>query len=136
MNLTLWYGPFNDPIADGRRFAELLDEIVRQRGMTCVQYVTIQNEVNLEGHWLPMCNYNQLYVALDEELKRRGLRDHIVIVSGDLVGTNQAIWFGNLAEYLGNLSDAYSIHVYWDYWDPEKLSPIERCEKGRGPSST
>jgi hypothetical protein len=122
VNLTLWYGPFNDPIANGKHFAELLDEIIRRRGMTCVQYVTIQNEVNLEGHWLPMCNYNLLYRALDEELRRRGLRDRITIVGGDLVGMNQGIWFNDLSNFLGDACDAYSIHIYWDYWDPEKLS--------------
>jgi hypothetical protein len=31
------------------------------------------------------------------------------------------VWFQYLADHMSDLLDAYSIHVFWDYWDTQKL---------------
>ena len=42
-------------------------------------------------------------------------------MGGDLVQTNQRAWFAYLGEHMTDILDAYSIHVFWDYWDVQKL---------------
>jgi hypothetical protein len=48
-------------------------------------------------------------------------------MGGDLVeapsplGQRQADWLAYMATHMGDLLDAYSIHVFWDYWDTAKL---------------
>jgi hypothetical protein len=49
-------------------------------------------------------------------------------MGGDLVrgpdtgAPNQAAWFQYLAAHMSDILDAYSIHVFWDYWDTTKLA--------------
>jgi hypothetical protein len=119
INVTHWRGPWPEPERQMADFAATLEELIRKRQLTAIRYVTIQNEVNYTK--IPFETYNLLYRSLDAELKRRGLRDRIKIVSGDLVGENQRAWFANLGQNLADVSDGYSIHVYWDYWDTAKL---------------
>jgi hypothetical protein len=39
----------------------------------------------------------------------------------DLVAADQQDWFDYAASHMSDLLDAYSIHVFWDYWDTAKL---------------
>src|SRR4051794_12945293 len=68
VNLTLWYGPFPQPEESGRQFARLLDDLVNRQGLSCVRYVTIQNEPNSTK--MTAATYCALYLALDDELRR------------------------------------------------------------------
>ena len=44
------------------------------------------------------------------------------LVRGPDVGApNQDAWFQYLATRMSDILDAYSIHVFWDYWDTQKL---------------
>jgi hypothetical protein len=69
----------------------------------------------------------ELYRQLDRALRDRGLRSQIRLLAGDLVGTRsptgqtQEDWFRFMAVHMTNWVDAYSIHIYWDYWHPAKL---------------
>jgi hypothetical protein len=97
--------------------AEILDRLINQEHLAAIKYVTIQNEPNDYEDKLNHDKYVAIYTAFDEALRRRGLRDRVKIVSGDLVGTNQARWIQMLGSRLSKVSDGYSIHAYWDYWD-------------------
>ena len=119
INVTHWRGPWPEPEKHMAAFAATLRELIRGHGLTSIRYVTVQNEPNTTK--LTLDAYNRLYRALDGELKRLGLREKIDIVSGDLVQDDQREWFENLGGQLAGVSDAYSIHVYWDYWDTAKL---------------
>ena len=121
INLTNWYGPWVDPQNQMRAFAATLDELINQRKLTAIRFVTVQNEPNLHEDKISKEKYIALYRALDAALKDRQLRDKIQIVSGDLVQDNQQLWFKSIGENLADVSDGYSIHVYWDYWDTPKL---------------
>lgn len=107
------------------RFAEVLADLVENRGIKKLKWVTIQNEPNATK--ITMDNYEQLYRLLDAELTRRGLRKRIAFMGGDLVGRSregtppQEEWFNFLATRMPDVLDAYSIHVYWNYWDTRKL---------------
>jgi hypothetical protein len=119
INVTAWRGPWPEPEKQMAAFAATLDQLVRAEKLSAVRYVTVQNEPNTTK--ITFETYNRLYQSLAAELKRRGLRDELQIVSGDLVQDDQRTWFENLGENLAGVSDGYSIHVYWDYWDTPKL---------------
>jgi hypothetical protein len=119
INVTLWYGMRNDPAKQMADFALVLQRLIKQEKLTAIRYVTLQNEPNL--HDFPKDTYTTLYRALDANLKKLGLRDHLKIISGDLVSNNQQEWVAILGTSLASVSDGYSIHAYWDYWDTPKL---------------
>jgi len=119
INVTPWRGPWPEPEKQMAAFAATLDELIRKEKLAAIRYVTLQNEPNTTK--ITFDTYNRLYQSLDAELKRRGLRKQIQIVSGDLVQDDQRKWFENLGQNLAGVSDGYSIHVYWDYWDTPKL---------------
>jgi hypothetical protein len=102
------------------QFAAVLDNLVRSRGFTNIRWVTIQNEPNTTN--LPMTLYETLYRELHAQLAARGLRGQIGLMGGDLVQMNQRIWFRYIAEHMSDILDAYSVHIYWDYWDTAKLA--------------
>lgn len=128
INVTFWYGPWTNPEAQMKRAAELINGWITERHLTAIKYVTIQNEVNDEER-MPPEKYTLLYRTFDAELKRLNARDKIKIVSGDLVSNHQEFWFPHIAKTIGDISDGYSIHAYWDYWDTEK--PLVRLNGPR-----
>jgi hypothetical protein len=81
----------------------------------------VQNEPNLHEDKISKELYARLYLTLDAELKRAGIRDKTRVISGDLVQDNQQDWFTFLGQKLSGASDGYSIHAYWDFWDTDKI---------------
>ena len=75
-----------------------------------------------------------MYRALDRHLTAAGAREQIRFMGGDLVQTNQRAWFQYMATRLADLLDAYSVHIYWDYWDTAKftrrLTEVQRIVAG------
>jgi hypothetical protein len=69
--------------------------------------------------------YEKQYRDLDPLIQ--SIRGQVKYMGGDLVrgpdtgAPNQDVWFRYLAEHMSDLLDAYSIHVFWDYWDTQKL---------------
>jgi hypothetical protein len=125
VNVTWWFierAPNDDPAVqqnlmqqDMREFADTLIDLVKNHGLTAVQQITIQNEVNTS--WVKPDLYEQYYRLLDQYLRDAGIRDHIKFVGGDLVINNQLTWFTYLAEHMGDILDGWSVHIYWNYWD-------------------
>lgn len=113
VNITWWHGPYNNISQQMQDFADVLYDLVVTRGLSCVQYITIQNEVNSTA--ISQSTYEQLYRALDVDLDNYGIRDDIKFVGGDLVRTNQQSWFNYMDDNMADVLDAYSIHIYWDY---------------------
>ena len=112
-------GPFMN------RFAAVLEDLVRVRGLTNVRWVTVQNEPNTPGLQITTDQYNALYRALDAELVARGLRQQIGLMGGDLVESSgardQRVWFQYMAHNMNDILDAYSVHIYWNYWDTARM---------------
>ncbi len=56
-----------------------------------------------------------------------GLRDQIGLMGGDLVesssvvGSNHRLWFQYMAQNMNDILDAYSVHIYWNYWDIPRM---------------
>ena len=113
------------PTVSMARFAGVLEELVEQQGLENVRWVTIQNEPNTAGIALTLAQYEALYRALDAELTARGLRDHVKLMGGDLIegagARHHTIWFEYLAERMSDVLDAYSVHIYWNYWDIPRM---------------
>jgi hypothetical protein len=107
------------------QFAAVLEDLVEARGFTNVRWVTVQNEVN--STIITPAQYNALYRALHAELVNRELRDDIGLMGGDLVengtapGSNHLNWFRYMAENMNDILDAYSVHIYWNYWDIPRM---------------
>lgn len=106
-------------------FAAVLDDLVQTRGFTNIRWVTIQNEPNTT--LVTLEQYNALYRALHAHLLARGLRDQIGLMGGDLVesssvvGSNHRFWFQYMAQNMNDILDAYSVHIYWNYWDIARM---------------
>jgi hypothetical protein len=115
INATHWHGPHRPVETSAQNMVNLLDDYINHRGLTAIQYVTLQNEPNL--HNFDMQRYNALYRAFDERLRKAGLRERIKIIGGDLLHEGQEKWFKNLDENLSGILDGYSVHMYCDYTD-------------------
>jgi hypothetical protein len=63
----------------------------------------------------------------DARLRAAGVREQLRFMGGDLVGTvsplgqTQDQWFAFMASRMADLLDAWSVHIYWDYWDTPKI---------------
>jgi hypothetical protein len=116
-----------DPDLYMGQFAAILDDLVRTRGFTNVRWVTVQNEPNATAVTLEQ--YNALYRALHAQLVARGLRGQIGLMGGDLVengpasapNPNHRVWFQYMAANMNDILDAYSVHIYWNYWDIPRM---------------
>ncbi|MFL5944835.1 MAG: hypothetical protein ACJ74D_02300 [Gaiellaceae bacterium] len=118
INVT-WQGGTFQP----QRFADVLIDLVQRRGITHLRWVTLQNEPNRTR--MSMEAYEKQYRDLDPLIQ--SIRGQVRYMGGDLVRgpdtglPNQDVWFQYLATHMSDLLDAYSIHVFWDYWDTAKL---------------
>jgi hypothetical protein len=124
INVT-WQGsgvPF--ALANMSRFADVLAERITALGIGEL-WVTLFNEPNSTR--ITLVQYEQVYRLLDAELRARGVRNRVHFMGGDLLGTtsplgqSQAQWFTYLADNMGDLLDAWSVHIYWEFWDAAKI---------------
>ena len=118
INIT-WQGGTFQP----QNFANVLLDLVRNKGITHLKWVTLQNEPNRTR--MTMDVYEKQYRDLDPLIQ--SIRGQVKYMGGDLVrgpdtgAPNQDVWFQYLATHMSDILDAYSIHVFWDYWDQQKL---------------
>jgi hypothetical protein len=107
-----------------KQFADVLYDLVRNRGYTNIRFATIQNEPNNAPN-LTLDQYRLLNEALDRELKARSLREQIGIMAGDLVENgrvgNHRVWLDYIVDNMSSIVDAYSEHIYWNYWDLPRM---------------
>ena len=119
VNITFWHGPYPDPSAEMKAFADVLYDLVSKRNLAAVQFVTIQNEVNSTK--VTFAEYEHLYRLLDSDLHANGIRHRLKLIGGDLLLEDQADWFSYLGRHMSDVLDGYSVHIYWDYRDTNKL---------------
>jgi hypothetical protein len=114
-----WQGGTLQP----QKFADVLLDLVRNKGITHLRWLTLQNEPNRTR--MTMEAYEKQYRDLDPLIQ--SIRGQVKYMGGDLVrgpdtgAPNQDVWFQYLATHMSDILDAYSIHVFWDYWDTQKL---------------
>ena len=106
-----------------QKFADVLLDLVRNRGVTHLRWLTLQNEPNRTR--ITMDAYERQYRELDPYIQ--SIRGQVKYMGGDLVrgpdtgAPNQDVWVQYLATHMSDILDAYSIHVFWDYWDTQKI---------------
>jgi hypothetical protein len=120
-NPTLWMS----------RFADVLQDLIVNRGLANVRWVSIGNEpntVNAAGNAsITLPQYEALYRALDAQLRARGLRSHVGLIGGDLVQNTEDTpnghreWFDYMVTHMNDVLDAWSEHIYWNYDDPQRM---------------
>lgn len=103
------------------QFANELTELLTQRGISKLKWVTLRNEPNSEHAEMDKGLYARCYRQLHDELTRTGVRSQIGFMGGDLLRNKQREWFTFLANEIADLLDAYSIHVYWQHGEPQKI---------------
>jgi hypothetical protein len=124
INITWQGSSFAFARANMARFADVLADLLKNDGVDSL-WVTLFNEPNSTS--LTLAQYEQVYRLLDGSLRDLGVRDRVHFMGGDLVGTtsplgqSQVDWFTYMAGHMGDLLDAWSVHVYWNFWEPEKI---------------
>jgi hypothetical protein len=119
-----WQGG-NLDVAGGnvQRFADVLIDLVKNRGVTHLRWLTLQNEPNRTR--LTPEQVEAEYRALDPYIQ--SIRGQVKYMGGDLVrgpdtgAPNQQVWFDYMAQHMSDILDAWSIHVFWSYWDTQKI---------------
>jgi hypothetical protein len=106
-----------------QRFANVLIDLVKNRGITHLRWLTLQNEPNRTR--LTPDQVEAEYRDLDPYIQ--SIRGQVKYMGGDLVrgpdtgDPNQQQWFDYMAQHMSDILDAWSIHVFWDYWDTQKI---------------
>lgn len=118
INITWQGSTFAFAMRNMGRFADELDSLLAGLSIDYL-WVTMFNEPNTTQRTLP--EYEQVYRHLDQLLRERGIRDRIRFMGGDLTRQSQAEWLRYMARNMGDLLDAWSVHVYWDFWDTGKI---------------
>jgi hypothetical protein len=131
INITWQGGTLSVAAGTVQKFANVLLDLVRNRGVTNLRWLTLQNEPNRTR--MTMQQYETQYRELDPYIQ--SIRGQVRYMGGDLVrgpdagSPNQAAWFQYMATRMSDLLDAYSIHVFWDYWDTQKI--VDRLKEVR-----
>jgi hypothetical protein len=117
INITWQGGRLDTASGTIQKFANVLLDLVKNRVITHLRWLTLQNEPNSTK--LTPAQVETEYRQLDPYIQ--SIRGQVRFMGGDLVRTNQQAWFEYMASHMSDILDAWSIHVYWDYWDTQKL---------------
>jgi hypothetical protein len=123
INITWQGGTLDVKGGNVPRFANVLLDLVQNRGVTRLRWLTLQNEPNRTR--LTPEQVEASYRELDPYIQ--SIRGQVKYMGGDLVrapdtgAPNQQLWFDYMAQHMADILDAWSIHVFWDYWDTQKL---------------
>ena len=117
INITWQGGTLSVKSGTVQRFAGVLLDLVQKRGVTNLRWLTLQNEPNSTK--MTPTQYEAQYRELDPYIAN--IRGQVHLMGGDLVQTSQDAWLTYMASNMADILDAYSIHVFWDYWDTAKL---------------
>jgi hypothetical protein len=133
-----WSGGYANIDSNMDRFADALAALVNT-GATNIRWVSLLNEPN-GPDWtpaVPLATYERMYRVLDQSLRGDGIRDQVKLMGGDLVQNNQKTWLTYMSTHMADVLDAYSVHIYWDYWDTAKLesrlNEIKAIDLSTGP---
>jgi hypothetical protein len=127
----------SDPVASMKRFADVLEQLVRTYNLTNLRWTTIGNEPNSpcartpaqggcpDPNQITLDQYAALYREINRQLVERKLRDQIHLMAGGFIESagirSQYKWVQWVAENMGSIVDAYAVHVYWIYDDSGRL---------------
>lgn len=110
--------------ADMQNFADTVNDLVKNHGITAIKYLAIQNEPSTVK-WIndDMPLYKYAYQQLENDLKQYGIRDQFKYMGDGLVlNGHEKDWYDFMSTQMNDLLDGWSEHIYWDYFDPGKIT--------------
>ncbi len=108
---------------DMQNFAATVNDLVKNHGITVIKELTVENEPDSVAYITGnMALYEYAYRQLDFYLTQDGIRNQIKLVGGDLVLNGQAPFFLYMAQHMDDVLDAWSEHIYWNYYDSEYMT--------------
>lgn len=117
----LYDSPADERYARG--IAGYLKEFIERRGYTCIRWLVVGNEPNLEivrRHSLDA--YVEMYRNVDAALREAGLRDRVGLTGPDSAGLGS--YYDQSIEKLAGLLDAFDFHLYAK-WEDTRTVPLE-----------
>lgn len=110
--------------ADMQNFADTVNDLVKNHGITAIKYLAIQNEPSTVK-WLndDMGSYKYAYQQLENDLANYGIRDQFKYMGDGLVlNGHEKDWYDFMSTQMNDLLDGWSEHIYWNYFDPSKIT--------------
>ncbi len=122
--------------ADMHKFADTIYYLLTNPDydITAIKYLDIQNEPSTVG-WLAVKDaddshytfplYKYAYQQLETDLAKEPInnRDRFQYMGGGLVsGHHEQDWYNYMSTQMDDLLDGWSEHIYWNYYDPGKIS--------------
>ena len=110
--------------ADMQNFADTVNDLVKNHGITAVKYLAIQNEPSTVK-WInqDMQLYKYAYQQLENDLASYGIRDQFKYMGDGLVlNSVEKSWYDFMSTQMNDLLDGWSEHIYWDYFDTGKIT--------------
>ena len=102
-----------------RQFADTVVDLLKNRGHAHLK-VAIFNEVNTTA--ITQAQYETAWRTFDSRMRAAGVRDRLSYVGGELTLNGQRSWLEFMAANMNDLFDAWSVHIYWDWWDTPRIS--------------
>jgi hypothetical protein len=113
--------------SDMQKFADTVNDLVKNHGITAIKYLAIQNEpstvkwLNADKPEFPL--YKYAYQQLENDLGQYGIRDQFKYMGDGLVlNSVEKDWYDYMSTEMNDLLDGWSEHIYWDYFDPGKIT--------------
>ncbi|MBM3253996.1 MAG: hypothetical protein FJZ16_07080, partial [Candidatus Omnitrophica bacterium] len=103
--------PWYDVKKSSGAVLKLLECLVKRKGYSCIHFWTLTNEPELTYGWLkkiPFKNYIQIHKLVKEGLKEKKIP--IEIIGSDDIESKS--WFKDSVEFLFDLADVFSSHMY------------------------
>ena len=113
--------------SDMQTFADTVNDLVKNHGITAIKYLAIQNEpstvkwLNTYKPEFPL--YKYAYQQLENDLDQYGIRGQFKYMGDGLVlNSVEQEWYDYMSTQMNDLLDGWSEHIYWDYFDPGKIT--------------
>ena len=117
INVTWSGGPLSLAKGTTQKFGAVLNDLVMKYHVSNLRWVTLHNEPNPSD--VALDQYEREYRELEPFILN--IRGQVRFMGGDLVLDGQKPWFTYMAAHMSDILDAYSVHIYWDFWDTPKL---------------
>jgi hypothetical protein len=103
-----------------QRFSEVVLDLLKNRGHERL-WVSLFNEPNTTTG-ITTEVYESSWRTFDARMHAAGVRDRLSYMGAEITLDKQAAWFAFLSTRMGDLLDAWSVHIYWDWWDTPKIT--------------
>ena len=129
-----WVSPPNDLDAWSENFCALLHWLIRVKGYTCIREITPYNEPN-PAYYVKSVQevsfpaYKEMVMNVERHLRQAGLRDDVMLCTGDDGGVAQWIQDCTGDPEFEAISDIFNSHFYYFHKESTLEEIVPFCEK-------